>query len=264
MPIDADIPLPDDIEAAHRLIRELIETLRQQTHLNDKLQHQLEQLLRRLYGRKSETLDPNQLLLFAREILEATATEPTPKPTAPSPMKPPAQGHGRKPLPASLPRKRIVHDVPIEQRLCPECGGDRACIGEEVREQLEYVPASMIVLQHIRPKYACEACQAHVVIAERLPEPIEKGLPGPGLLAHVAVSKYADHLPLYRQEGIFKRSGVELSRSTMCDWMAVVASLLDPIVQVMFKRVLMSEVVQTDDSVPSKGWHVLWEPVPPG
>jgi transposase len=131
-PIGLDTPLPDDLEAAHRLIRELIETLRQQTHLNDKLQHQLEQLLRRLYGRKSEKLDPNQLLLFAREILEAPGPgspelEPTPEPTAPSPAKPPVQGHGRKPLPAGLPRKRVVHDVPIEQRPCPECGGDRAC-----------------------------------------------------------------------------------------------------------------------------------------
>ena len=92
------------------------------------------------------------------------------------------------------------------------------------------------MLQHVRPKYACPACQAHVVIAERLPEPIEKGLPGPGLMAHVAVSKYADHLPLYRQEGIFKRFGVELSRSTMCDWMAVAAELLAPIVQAMLER----------------------------
>jgi hypothetical protein len=100
----------------------------------------------------------------------------------------------------------------------------------------------------VRPKYACKACQANVVIAERLPEPIEKGLPGPGLLAHVAVSKYADHQPLYRQEGIFKRYGVDLSRSTMCDWMAVVASLLKPIVRVMMERVLMSEVVGTDDT----------------
>ena len=86
------------------------------------------------------------------------------------------------------------------------------------------------------------------MIAERLPEPIEKGLPGPGLLAHVAVSKYADHLPLYRQEGIFKRYGVDLSRSTMCDWMAATANLLAPIVRAMLKRVLMSEVVQTDDT----------------
>ncbi len=252
MTIDADAPLPDDIETAHRLIRELLETLRQQTHLNETLRHQLEQLLRRLYGRKSEGLDPDQLWLFAREILEATESRTTPEPThapvTPAPVNRPAQGHGRKPLPASLPRQPVVHDVPPEQRPCPDCGAERACIGEGVREQLEYVPASLIVLRHIRPKYACAACQVHVMIAERLPEPIEKGLPGPGLMAHVAVSKYADHLPLYRQEGIFKRSGVDLSRSTMCDWMAAAAGLLDPIVQAMLKRVLLSDVVQTDDT----------------
>jgi hypothetical protein len=86
------------------------------------------------------------------------------------------------------------------------------------------------------------------VIAERLPEPIEKGLPGPGLLAYVAVSKYADHLPLYRLEGIFRRFDVELSRSTMCDWMAVAAELLEPIVKLMLRRILSSEVVQNDDT----------------
>jgi transposase len=250
---DADTPLPDDIESAHRLIRELLVSLHQQAHLNEKLQHQLELLLRRLYGQKSEKLDPDQLWLFAREILEATGPPPTPEPEPTSepespPAKPPVKGHGRKPLPASLPRRPVVHDVPLEERSCPECGGLRACIGEEVREQLEYVPASLIVLQHIRPKYACQSCHAHVVIAQRLPEPIEKGLPGSGLLAHVAVSKYADHLPLYRQEGIFKRFGVELSRSTMCGWMAAVAGLLAPIVKAMLKRVLLSKVVQTDDT----------------
>ena len=104
------------------------------------------------------------------------------------------------------------------------------------------------MLRHVRPKYACRACAANVVIAERLPEPIEKGLPAPGLLAHVAVSKYADHLPLYRQEGVLKRFGVALSRSTLCDWVATAASLLEPIVREMLKRVLMSEVVQTDDT----------------
>jgi transposase len=247
-PIDADTPLPDDIETAHRLIRELIQTLRQQTHLNEKLQHQLEQLLRRIYGRKSEKLDPDQLLLFAREILEATGPETTPEPAAPAASPDKAKGHGRKPLPASLPRRRVVHDVPTEQRLCPDCGGERTRIGEETREQLEYVPASLVVIEHVRPKYACPDCQANVVIAGRLPEPIEKGLPGPGLMAHVAVSKYADHLPLYRQEGIFKRFGVELSRSTMCDWMAAAAGLLAPIVAAMLKRVLLSEVIQTDDT----------------
>lgn len=248
--VESDVPLPGDLEDAHRLIRELLATLREQTHLNANLQHQLEQLLRRLYGKKSEKLDPNQLLLFAREILEAGAAEieTTPEPAAASPSKRPVKGHGRKPLPASLPRREVMHDVPLETRPCPDCGEIRRPIGREIREQLEYVPASMIVLQHVWPKYACAGCQGNVVEAQRVPEPIEKGLPGPGLLAHVAVSKYADHLPLYRQEGIFKRFGVELSRSTMCDWMAAAASLLEPLVKAMRDRVLMSKVVQTDDT----------------
>src|SRR5262249_24575454 len=93
-----------------------------------------------------------------------------------------------------------------------------------------------------------KACAAHVVIAGRLPEPIEKGLPGPGPLAQVAVSKYVDHLPLYRQEGIFRRHGVGLSRSTMCDWMAVAAELLEPLVKEMRRRVLLSKVIGTDDT----------------
>src|SRR5271157_4381230 len=152
-------PLPDDIETAHQLIRELLETLGQQIPLNAKLQHQLEQLPRQRYGRKSDRVDPAQLLLFAREILaEAEAEpEPTPQPeSVPEPTPPPSapqpktKGHGRKPLPASLPRKPVVHDVPPEQLPCPDCGAMRRCIGTEVREQLEYVPASLIVIEHIR------------------------------------------------------------------------------------------------------------------
>src|SRR5271166_2097101 len=246
-------PLPDDLETAHQLIRELLKTLAQQIHLNDKLQHQLEQLLRQRYGPKTERIDPAQLLLFAQEILAqaepAPAPAPTPEPdSAPTPRAPKKEGHGRKPLPASLPRQTVVHDVPLERRTCPDCGTERTCIGQDVREQLEYIPASLVVIEHIRPKYACRACEANVVIAERLPEPIEKGLPGPGLLAHVIVSKYADHLPLYRQEGIFRRHGVELSRQTMCDWMAVSAELLEPIVKEMHREILKSRVIQTDDT----------------
>jgi transposase len=248
--------LPADLDAAHRLIHELFATLRQQIHLNEKLQHHLEQLLKQRYGRKGERLDPGQLLLFAREILEQAGldvpgSEPTPEPSpipTPPPTKPKPNGHGRKPLPVHLPRKRVLHDVPLEQRLCPDCGEQRRPIGEEIREQLEYVPASLLVLQHVRPKYACAACEAHVVIAERLPEPIDKGLPGPGLMAHVAVSKYADHLPLYRQEGILNRFGVELCRSTLCDWMAAAAGLLRPVVRAMLQRILLSQVIATDDT----------------
>lgn len=240
-----DISLPDDLATAHAAIVELSQTLRQQNLLIAKLQHQLEQLLRQKFGKKGESVDPAQLLLFAPEAVEPPAAGPAWEPKSATAT--PRNG-GRKALPASLPRKRILHDVSPEDRACPGCGLERQKIGEETREQLEYVPASLIVLEHVRPKYACRSCQSHVVIAPRLAEPIEKGLPGNGLLAHVAVSKFADHLPLYRLEGIFQRNGVELARSTMCDWMATIADLLEPIVREMTRRVLNSKVIGTDDT----------------
>jgi transposase len=244
--------LPDDLATAHSLIRELAQTVHTQEHLIAKLQHQLEHVIRQRFGRKSEKVDRDQLLLFAHEIV-TSLEEQRPAPVEPSPTVAESNsrtkiGHGRKPLPANLPRKQILHDLKPEQLPCPDFGRIRTKIGEEVREQLEYVPASVIVLQHVRPKYACKACQANVLIADRLPEPIEKSLPGPGLLAHVIVSKYADHLPLYRQEGIFRRFGVELSRQTTCDWMAACADLLAPISEAMLQRVLQSRVIQCDDT----------------
>jgi transposase len=244
--------MPDDLATAHELIRELAETVHTQGHLIAKLQHQLEQLLRHRFGRKSERLDPAQLLLFAREVLAALESEPAAAAEAgpPAAAPPPAKkgAHGRKPLPAGLPREQVLHDLDPGLLPCPDCGTTRIRIGEDIREQLEYVPASLIVLEHVRPKYACKACEGNIAIAGRLPEPIEKGLPGPGLLAHVIVSKYADHLPLYRQERIFLRHGVELSRRTTCGWMAVSAELLAPICRAMLKRVLQSTVIGTDDT----------------
>lgn len=238
-----DPPPAGDLEGARALIAELERTVRDQGRLIARLQHQLEQLLRQKYGKKGETVAPDQLLLFAPEAAPPPAPVPTPEAES-APPKP--RDGGRKRLPASLPRQRILHDVAPEDRACPECGLERRKIGEDTREQLEYVPASLIVVEHVRPKYACTCCQAHVVIAPRLPEPIEKGLPGDGLLAHVAVSKFADHLPLYRLEGILRRHGVALARSTMCDWMATVAELPEPIVGEMTRRVLGPVVIGTD------------------
>jgi transposase len=247
--------LPTDLETCHQLIRELLESLSRQSHLNEKLQHQLEQLLRRIYGRKSEKIDPSQLLLFAQEILAASETVPlsaTPQadtaPASTEPIPPKKNGHGRKPLPPGLTRKPVLHDVAPENLPCPDCGTVRIRFGEETSEQLEFVRASLIVLQHVRPKYACKTCEGNIVIADRLPEPIEKGLPGPGLMAHITVGKYVDHLPLYRQGRMFLRDGVELSRQTMCDWMAVSAELMEPIWRAMYQRILQSLVIQTDDT----------------
>jgi transposase len=120
-------------------------------------------------------------------------------------------------------------------------------IGEDVSERLEYVPASLVVIQEACQKYAC-AKGCTVVTAEKPTPPIEKGLAGPGLLAQVAVSKYADHLPLHRQEEIFRRQGVELPRQTMCDWMRACAELVSPLYELMKQRVLGSKAVQTDDT----------------
>jgi len=242
-----DAPLPNDLVTAHRQLREQAETLRQQARLIERLQHQVEQLLRQRYGRKGEKADPGQLLLFAPEVIAVADPAPGPPPASPA-DKAAGRPTGRKPLPRSLPRRRVIHDVAPEHRACPECGAERQRIGEETREQLEYVPASLVIVEHARPKYACRSCAAHVVIAPRLPEPIERGLPGTGLLAHVITSKFADHLPLYRLEGIFGRQGVDLSRSTMCGWLAECAGLLGPIVKAMTRRVLASKVVGTDDT----------------
>ena len=228
------IPLPDNLADAHRAIRKLQLQVEQ-------MQRQIEQLLRQRFGSKSEKLHPEQLLLFGEAAVELP---PAPVETSSKPK----GGHGRQKLPANLPRDEVIHDLTPEQKACPECGTERRRIGEESSEQLEDVPASLRVIVHKRPKYACAGCRGHVAVAARLPEPIERGLPGTGLLAHVIVSKYLDHLPLYRQERIFTRQGVSLSRQTTCDWMAQCAGLLEPIWKAMKARILRSNVVMTDDT----------------
>jgi transposase len=132
--------------------------------------------------------------------------------------------------------------------ICPCCGQARQPIGEEVTEELDYVPASFVVRQHVRIKYACKHCQEGVAIADLPARPIEKGRPGPGLLANVLTSKYGDHLPLHRQEGIWKRHGVHITRSTMCDWVRDCAYLLSPIVRYMQTIILQSKKIHTDDT----------------
>jgi transposase len=216
-------------------------------HELQRVRHWLEQLLRHRYGQKRERVDENQLFLFAVQIAstgQEAPPEPKPAHDAPRPVPP---GHGRQRLPQSLERRRVVYDLAAHERQCPECRGELKHIGEEVSERLEYAPASLHVIEEACQKYACpKGCT--LVTAQKPPAPIEKGLAGPGLLAHVAVSKYGDHLPLHRQESIFARHGVELSRKTMCDWMRQCAELVRPLVGLMKERALSSKVVQTDDT----------------
>ena len=247
--------LPNDLAQSHAVIidlhatlQEMSATIRLQEREKAQLLHRVEQLLGQIYGRRSEKIDPAQLLLFVEAAMKNAEAEVAAADAQPAEPKPPKKGHGRKKPPVELPRLPIEHPVPEAEKVCPHCGEARVRIGEEITEQLEYAPASLFVIEHIQPKLACRRCEEGVAVAPKPAQPIEKGLPGPGLLAHVVVSKYADHLPLYRQESIFERHGLELSRQTMCGWVLASARILEPIVDAMKARVLESKAIHTDDT----------------
>ena len=244
--------LPNDPTALRQMVMGLLGEAAERERKLRQLQHWVEQLLRARYGPRRERVDENQLFMFAAEIMARAEkappasgeTEAPPSDTKSTPQRP---GHGRSALPKSLPRQRVVHDLGEGARQCPQCQGELKRMGEEVSERLEYVPASLVVIEEVCRKYACpKGCT--VITAEKPMAPIEKGLAGPGLLAQVAVSKYGDHLPLHRQADIFRRQGVELSRQTMCDWMRACADLVSPLYELMKHRVLGSKAVQTDDT----------------
>jgi transposase len=205
-------------------------------------------LLRKMYGPQQERIDPNQLTLFDADELEELAEELAAKRSPAASSLARKRGHGRRPLPRNLPREQVVHELPEAQRQCPCCGEVRQEIGRETSEQLEYIPGTMKVIEHVRLKYACRGCQEQVAIAVKPPQPIDKGLPGPGLLAWIVLSKYGDHLPLYRQEDIVSRWGVVLRRSTLCGWIAAAADLVQPLVKRMQQLLLASHVIHTDDT----------------
>ena len=243
-----------DAQALRRdLVEELREHLRASQRENARLRHQMDQLLRRLYGRKTERFDPSQTQLDlgpSSERRDDDDDDSTAPPAAPNPPAAGARrGRGRRKLSRDLPRNRIVLEPEAHELVCADCAQQKERIGEDVTEELEYEPAVIRVNEYARPKYACRHCEAGVVQAELPARPIEKGRPGPGLLAHVVVSKYSEHLPLYRLETIFPRSGVTISRRTLCDWVAVAAELLEPIVAYMRRQnVLTSKVIHSDDT----------------
>ena len=208
----------------------------------ERLKLELARLRRMQFGRSSEQLSARieQLELIVEEF-EASAAQQTPAATAP---RSPARKPVRKPLPAHLPRETVVH-APAEA--CPDCGTTMQRLGEDVSEMLEYVPARFKVIRQVRPKLSCGCCQRIVQLPAPI-RPIDRGLPGPGLLAHVAVSKFADSLPLYRQAQIYAREGVELERSTLADWLGGVARLTQPLVDALGRYVLGANKLHADDT----------------
>jgi transposase len=199
---------------------------------SERLHQQIEQLELRL-----EDLEASQAesLVPGKDNLASEAATPVTPPRRPA----------RKPLPEHLPRKTRTY-VP-EQTRCPACGGALRPLGEDVSEMLEYVPAHFEVIRLVRPKLSCTGCE-QIVQASAPSRPIERGLAGPGLLAHVLVAKYADHLPLYRQAEMYRRSGLELERSTLADWVGGASRLLAPLGEALRHYVIAAGKLHADDT----------------
>ena len=233
-------------EAAHLAqenTQQLKATILHLETLVEKLRFQLAQLTRRQFGISAEGLA--QLGLWSPD--EAPAAEAARIPSTLIPAHERAKPV-RRPLPDHLPRVVIALDLPPEQKPCPCCGEARHVIGEEVSEKLDIEPARMSVLQYRRKKYACRVCEGEVQSAAMPAQVIEQGLATPGLLAHVAVAKFCDHMPLARQEKFLARHGIELARSTLTDWMLVLGQATMPLVERMGALLKTGDILASDDT----------------
>jgi transposase len=235
--------LPKDPAELRDAAIDLVAHVKSQALQIEKLKHELAGHRRHRFGSTSETLDQLELRLEDEEIAaaEAGASAPAGKPKGTTK---PKDKPKRKPLPSGLPRNEQVLS-PGEA--CGTCGGILKTLGEDVTEELEYVPGRFVVNRIVRPRMACACCE--VICQAPLPSrPIERGRPGPGLLAHVLVSKYGDHLPLYRQSQIFARDGIDLDRSTLADWVGKSAALMEPLADAIGRHVLEGRAIFADDT----------------
>ncbi len=238
--------LEAELESHRKTLSEQADELRSRSERIEHLKLMVDKLRHVLFGARSEKivvkLEQLELELEEEETAHAeleaaaerlsSAQEPKTRPQ-------------RKPLPEHLSREVITHAP--HRDCCPGCGGHLRQFGEDVSEQLEYIPDSFKVIRHVRPKFSCTGCD-RVVEAPAPSRPIERGLAGPGLLAHVIVSKFSDHLPLYRQSEIYARQGVEISRSTLAGWVGGASDLLGPLVDAIQKHVLAGGKLHADDT----------------
>ena len=240
--------LPEDIEALKALLlaaREELDAKNAElcSHAAEieRLKLLVAKLQRLQFGRRSEKLDREieQLQLRLEELQVLSQPAPSRKPATEEKTQP-----VRRALPEHLPREEHVHEPACE---CPDCGAAMRRIGEDVSEVLEYVPERFKVIRHVRPKLACPACE-RIVQVEAPSRPIPRSYAGPGLLAHILTAKYADHLPLYRQEQIYARDGVELDRSTMAEWVGGCTQLMTPLAEALARYVFAAAKLHADDT----------------
>lgn len=235
--------LPLDVPTLHAIIGDLLDMIeeqkqviaRQQKIIEEQAQ-QIEQLTdrvahleKRLYGPRTERK--------SRSSAQAGAQRQKNR-----------HKHGRRPLPKDLPRSQKNYDLQAHERICSECGAFLSKIDDVISEQLDCIPSQLYVIQHRRAKYACKKCQSKVVVAPMPLQAIDKGLAGCGLIADVMVSKYQEHMPLYRQSQRFKRLGIDLNRSTLCGWVMMGAELLKPLVERLKQHLLAGNHLFSDDT----------------
>ena len=238
--LDQTLTLPEDPEELRSFTARLLAEVRAQAILIEKLRHQLAGHRAHRFGASSETAEQLQLALETSEIAAAAMTARMKLPDVEEKDKP-----KRRPIPDHIPRMEV--ELSPAADACADCGARLRRIGEDVTEELEYVPGRFIVNRIVRPRLTCTCCERFVQ-APLPSRPIERGRPGPGLLAHVLVSKYADHLPLYRQGQIFDREGLDLDRSTLADWVGKSTALLEPLADAIGRHVLSAEAIFADDT----------------
>jgi len=262
--------LPDNVAELKGIILSLSATQAQREKQYEAQIRIMEERIRflqdKIFGRKSEKLSTKkdkycQLALFneaeaivdkaaASQEQEAEGKADTDTISVPAHTR---QKPGRKPIPDHLPRVEVVHDLSEEEKLC-SCGCQMSKIGEEVSEKLDIIPAKIQVIRHIRFKYACKNCEgveseeSAVKVAPTPPQLIPKSMATEGLVAYIIVSKFADALPFYRQEGIFERIGVEIPRSTMANWAIQAADACEPILSLMHQELLSGPVINMDET----------------
>ena len=244
--------LPDDIDALKSLVAEQVARNEQLTTENQRyktqvltLQEQLNLALAKRYAASSEKISPDQVCMFNEaEAAVESAPDADDEIIVPAHTR---KKRGRKPLPDNLPRVDVVHEIPESERHCDHDGQLLAEIGEVISEQLDIIPAKIQVIRHIRKKYACN-CGKTIKAAPLPAQPIPKSMASPGLLAHITVSKYQDALPLYRQETILQRIGVDIPRATLANWMIRAGTLIQPLINLLQDRLLAYDIIQMDET----------------
>lgn len=246
--------LPDDVDALKTLVASEAarnEQLRQENAQYQTqvviLQEQLNIALAKRFASRSEQLSPDQIKLFDEAESADACDETADASLAIAVSSHQRKAGGRRPLPKHLPRVDIVHELPVAHRVCEHDGRTLSEIGEVSSEQLDIIPATIQVLRHIRKQYACD-CGQCIKTAPLPAQPMPKSMASPGLLAHVTVSKYQDGLPLYRQETILKRIGVDLPRATLANWMIKAGTLVQPLINLMRDRLLDYDIIHMDET----------------